>query len=227
MKAPFEVEIPFDVLVLSRRIDHLRLVERVAPRAARVSRVEDAEQMDAWLCGHPVICAVFVEGAPPRRAPALLLERLHTRWATFPMHLLLPAGATPPPSDPNVRSVSLDSDAAWQRERVVSAFVRETLDERIRWVAGLLTFAHGCGLTGATLDTFVAFAIRQVHRGALAAHLGVSETAVEKRVRALCEQMGCDRLSHVSQLLLTISHGHVPQAACAAIEARAEKRRTG
>ncbi len=226
IKTPFEVEIDFEVPVLSARAPHLRLVERVAPAALGVSVAGDDLQLARVLAGHPVVCAIVVDGSMPRLELTDLWDRVASRWAGLPVHLWLPAGATRPvDAAARATSLSLESDPEWRREEVLRAFLREALDQRLQWIAALLTFAYERGLTGSILETFVAYAIRQVHRDALAAHHCVSEAAVEKRVRGLCQQIGCDRLGHLGQLLLTVPPLQAPRGAIAMIESCAVERR--
>lgn len=224
IKTPFEIALDLEVLVLSSNATHGRIAASAAPLALGVTRFDDDELVRERLRRHPVVCAILVDGALPDHHRDRLSRAVLSRWAHLPVHHTMPSRA-PRPEAARARSFSLETDPEWHREDTVRAFLREALDERLRWVAGLLTFAYGHGLTGATLETFVAFAIRQVRRDELARHFNVSEAAVEKRLRELCRQVGCDKVTHLAQVLVTIPPLRTSRAIVGMLEEQAERLR--
>ncbi len=197
------------VLIFSARKRLARRVEVEVPEALRLVRVDRPESVRAELGGRRVPCGVLVDLSLPLERRRELFTELGARWAR-PHALALARNSNPfdlGGLDAQASEYVYLDGAAETLEETLRIFYRSALGGTLFWIAARLALAHERGLDDRDLALFAAVAILQLRRAELSAHLGVSESSIQKRIRRLCSALQVERLASVTQISSSLNVG--------------------
>jgi len=194
------------IMITTDPAHHAR-VQASAPESMQVHAVSTALDLAGVFARFPVLCAVVFDMGTPKPVIAELLESIESRWPNT-ARMAVQASNSPKVFS---EALALTEDWAFLPEdettgtEEVAGFLRKAVDQRLLWAARLLIFAHRRDLTGAALETFVAYAIRQVRRSELEGFLGLASSAVGHRGSKLSHLLGGEGgLAEVGQRLMAV-----------------------